>query len=333
MRKTIVVFLLVLSMNAAGQFAVNMDRAEVMKQLDAITVNDLAVNESGLVHDWAAFCKISADQLGVEKYSALEAERSEYGSYLMVRRLPNSMVAIEALPPMKRNLAGMTFPAGKQINDQLSTIAKSVTRLRECDSENFPVATIQGANSLSALVELVKTNTAAAKKGENSKETGPDSDGGVTGQDTKNEPETSEPVFTWLVREDKSKIDNTPIIIMTLRSNEEVRNGHGGSERPVFVIRCKEGKTDGFVETGHMLDNENVTIRLDNEKAYSLRMLEAAGGKALFFPNAIANIKKLWKHGKMVFRFTPFNSGAREVTFNIGGLEQEITPLRQACRW
>ena len=117
-----------------------------------------------------------------------------------------------------------------------------------------------------------------------------------------------------MVTEDKSKIDDSTNVTLMLFANEEVYGRFGSAERPTFVIRCKENKTESYIATGSTLDSESATIRLDNEKAYQLQMSKSTDGRALFFTSAIRNLKKFWKYERMVFRFTPYNSGSRTVT-------------------
>jgi type VI secretion system protein VasI len=194
-----------------------------------------------------------------------------------------------------------------------------MAKIEECGSESFVVESIEGTRSLSELLELIKSNTTVSRDSEESP--------------VKLELSASEPVWTWMVSEGKSEIDDSPNVTLTLFSNDQVSGTFGGSDRPTFVIRCRENKTEAYIATGNMLDSESATIRLDSEQAYPLQMSKSTDGRALFFPNTIMNIKKFWKHEKMVFRFTPYHSGSITVTFNIGGLEKEIVPLRRACHW
>jgi type VI secretion system protein VasI len=195
-----------------------------------------------------------------------------------------------------------------------------MAKLDTCEGEVFLVDSIEGTNSLSDLLKLI-TNSSVAS---------------VTSEKSPTEataPEMSDPVWTWIVTEDKSKIDDSTNVTLMLFANEEVYNSFGSADRPTLVIRCKENTTEAYVMTGNMLDNENAIIRLDSEKAYPLKMSKSTDGKALFFPSVITNIKKFWNYETMVFRFTPYNSGSSTVTFNIGGLKTEIARLRKACQW
>jgi type VI secretion system protein VasI len=51
------------------------------------------------------------------------------------------------------------------------------------------------------------------------------------------------------------------------------------------------------------------------------------GGRAIPF------IKSLLGRKRLVMRVTPYEMGAREMEFNIAGLDQVVEPLRTACKW
>jgi hypothetical protein len=48
---------------------------------------------------------------------------------------------------------------------------------------------------------------------------------------------------------------------------------------------------------------------------------------------AITLIKAMLSKQTLIARVTPRSSGAKEMAFNIGGLDQFIEPLRKACKW
>lgn len=86
---------MIISANVYGEFTVNVDRTQVLKALDIITINDLGVGESGYIRFWGGLCKFPAGTIGIDKYRELESDRSEYGTYLKITRLPKGKVAIE----------------------------------------------------------------------------------------------------------------------------------------------------------------------------------------------------------------------------------------------
>lgn len=324
MKKLIVIALLSsVSTNTFAEFALDVGHNQVLQELNAITVNDLGVGESGYVSYFGGLCKFPAGTIGFNKYQELETERNKYSTYLKVKRMPLGKVKIEVSIQKQVSLAGFKLPLSEGKGETLASIAKSMAKIQECVDESFIVESIEGAHSLSGLLELIKNDIS---------NTGSSDSEEISTIEESLDPEP-DPVRTWSVTEEKSIIDDSPSVTMILDANEEVSGLYGSSSRPYLVIRCKENKTDAYIGTGSRLENESVTIRLDNGKAYLLEMSESTGGKALFFRSTISNIKKLFTYEKMIFRFTPSNSGAKTVTFNIDGLDAEIEPLRKACHW
>ena len=237
---------------------------------------------------------------------------------MKVTRKPKGVVSLAMEDKKPKVIAGIKLPGGESKVDALKSLVLSISRAEKCESDVFLIDEIEGVSSSSELVIIIK------KK--------------ITGQNDNSEEKTIIPKSydeleqTWMLSKDKSKIDDSTNVTLMLFSNEKVYGAFGAS-RPTFVIRCKENKTEAYISTGSLLDSEVTTIRLGREKAHTLKMLKSTDGRALFFPSAISNIKKIWKYQKMVFRYTPYNSGDKTVTFNIGGLMSEIAPLRKACHW
>jgi type VI secretion system protein VasI len=307
-------FLALFAASAAAGFVLDVERGEVMKRLGLITVNDLSVGETGYVG--GDLCRWPNGMLGIDRYSELESERSEYLTYFKITREPENRVKAEVAEPQRRIVGGVVLGRGKA--EELSRVAKSLTKLEECRGEIMLIESIEGASSLAELIELIKRSTALDEK---------------TDPLTSTESPAQEPENNWVITEDKSKLDDSTNVTMMLQSGDEFYDAFGRPVRPSLVIRCKENRTDLYVVTGVMIDSEVATLRLDSEKAFTLRLSKSTSGEALFFPNPIAKIKQFWNHKQLVFRFTPYRSGAQTVTFAISDLSDKIAPLRAACQW
>jgi hypothetical protein len=86
------------------------------------------------------------------------------------------------------------------------------------------------------------------------------------------------------------------------------------------------------VEAGN-LEGASATIRFDKEQAQDFNLGHSTDGDALFFEDAKGIISQMLAHQSMLFRFTPFNSGPQETSFNVRGLGTVIKPLQKACDW
>jgi type VI secretion system protein VasI len=143
----------------------------------------------------------------------------------------------------------------------------------------------------------------------------------------------------WRLRQEKSKIDDSLSVMLSVEGDTEFK-GWLKTITPALMLRCKEGKTEAYVVTGmhahverYNLDGATVTIRLDENKAFRVRMSESTDGEALFFSDAKEIIQRMTKHQQMLFQFVPFNASPTMTTFPISDLEDTIKPLRAACHW
>jgi len=298
---------------AGAAFIADIDKVEIIKRMGTLTVNDLAVGESGYINAWAGLCKNENGAINLNKYTELETDRSSYGSYLKVKRQPQGMVAIESTGTKRKDKKAI-----------MTRVAASASERKECDGEFFIVDSIDGASSVSELLDIALADNVAVIEPKSTAT--PIVESYLTDAEDNHEQK-------WIVDEDKSPIDDSPEVTMMLPANEEAAGAYGSKDRPTFIIRCKENSTEAYFSIGSRLENETVTVRLDSDKAYSIEMDKSTNGKAVFFPQAISNVKKLFNREKMTFRYTPTYSGKQTVTFNINGLEAEITPLREACHW
>lgn len=142
----------------------------------------------------------------------------------------------------------------------------------------------------------------------------------------------------WQVRNSVSPVDDSKTVVLMLDADTEIR-GWLSAHKPSLIIRCKQGKTSAYINTGmqptreHGSDYITGTFRFDKNKATTLKMSKSTDSKALFFDNEIGVIKRIAKHQKMLFQFTPFNSSPTMTTFQIAGLAKALKPLRKVCGW
>ncbi len=146
----------------------------------------------------------------------------------------------------------------------------------------------------------------------------------------------------WRMSTDVSKIDDSKSVFLSVEAEETVNCGWNRGGPITLLVRCKENTTALVFLTGcHMTsstynDNGHVTIRLDDEKAQTLRMEESTNNRSLGLwsgGRSIPVIKQMFGKKQMIARMRPFNENAFTVTFNISGLEEASKPLRNACGW
>ena len=86
------------------------------------------------------------------------------------------------------------------------------------------------------------------------------------------------------------------------------------------------------VEAGE-LNRHTVRLRYGDDAAFSVLTSESTDNKALFFPDPINNITRMWNVQMLLVGFTPFNANPVSIRFDVSGLPFAIQPLRDACGW
>lgn len=146
----------------------------------------------------------------------------------------------------------------------------------------------------------------------------------------------------WTVRVEKSDFEDTTDVYLSLQSDEPLSCGRFGSpQRANLLLRCMENTTAIYIGTNcHLTSGHggygNVDVRLDDEKAFTASMQDSTDNKALGFwsgGRSIPFIKRMIGKERMIVRFTPFSESPTTATFSIAGLDEDIAPLRSACKW
>jgi type VI secretion system protein VasI len=147
----------------------------------------------------------------------------------------------------------------------------------------------------------------------------------------------------WEVRTETSAFDDTTSVYMSVKSEEVLTCGRGlnAARNTTLMLRCHENITAMFLSTdchlasGHG-DYGNIDMRIDDNPAFKLAFSTSTNNRALGLWNnayATVTIKRLIGADQLLMRFTPYAENAQTVTFPISGLEEAITPLREACNW
>ena len=141
----------------------------------------------------------------------------------------------------------------------------------------------------------------------------------------------------WQVQKEISPLDDSTNVYLSIRANNSVK-GWLDQYTPTLQIRCKENTTEAYVAVGMSIantlyDTAKITLRFDKTKAFDIQMSESTNGEAVFFQKPIQMIKRMMKHDRLLFQFTPFNSSPAITTFDLIGLGETIKPLRENCNW
>ncbi len=145
----------------------------------------------------------------------------------------------------------------------------------------------------------------------------------------------------WVISEEKSAFDDSRTVVVSLRSDQEIRGQFGGSGPAFLYLRCLENTTSAFITMNDLFLADiqgfgKVDYRIDTRKAQSKQMSASTDNKALGLWDGGASIpfiKSLLDGEKAAFRATPFNDSPTEFSFSLAGIDAASAPVREACKW
>jgi len=147
----------------------------------------------------------------------------------------------------------------------------------------------------------------------------------------------------WRVRREKSEMTDDTDVYMSVDSDAPIVCGFSGPETATLILRCREKTTSVIISTTgcHMASSDyndygEVTYRIDDLPSSAMDFVESTDNRALGLwrgGSAIPFIKALFEHRELLTRFTPFGDSPVTARFQIGGIDEAIAPLREACGW
>lgn len=128
----------------------------------------------------------------------------------------------------------------------------------------------------------------------------------------------SEEKGAWEVSVKKDPMDDSNKITISLDPSEKV----AGFYSPSLIIRYSQNKMEIYFYWGNYLaENNKITLRYDQEKAFSETWTMSSDNTATFCPKPSKFILKLLKHDKIAVQVTPYNEGPMTVVYDISGLK------------
>lgn len=145
----------------------------------------------------------------------------------------------------------------------------------------------------------------------------------------------------WSVRRTRSEVDDSERVVLTLTSSDSIRGRFQQPGPATMVVRCEENTTSVYLLFNDLFMSDiqgygQVTVRVDERRAREISMGVSTDNMALGLwrgRTAIPFIRDLFGGERMFVRATPFNETRVEMTFPIAGLEEAVSPLREACGW
>jgi len=139
----------------------------------------------------------------------------------------------------------------------------------------------------------------------------------------------------WQVQTEQSPIDDSKNVYLVLTANNSIPGRYGKNPTPTLQFRCKEKKTEGYINFDTYLgtDSTDVTTRLDKDKAQTKSWGISTDHNAAFIPQAVPFIKSLLKKETLLVQVTPYGENTAMTSFDIRGLAESVKPLSEACSW
>ena len=140
----------------------------------------------------------------------------------------------------------------------------------------------------------------------------------------------------WSIEVDTSPIDDSKIVIMSLRAESPIRAWINEVSTPTLILRFKEGKLESYFSLGVTPDTESgdtrsLTLRFDSSPAQVYKGSISSDNKAVFLKNSRELIREISASKQLTLRFTPFNSNPVTTTFNLRGFDNSANELLAAA--
>lgn len=140
----------------------------------------------------------------------------------------------------------------------------------------------------------------------------------------------------WTTKTEADRLDGAKTIVLGLTSTDQIKGSFGQSEGGALILRCSRNKTEAYIAWPEFLGigrSIQVRSRVDKEPIATESWGASTDGKAAFAPNAVNFVKRLFGKGELVVSMEPYRGGPGTLSFPISGIESEIRPLREACKW
>jgi hypothetical protein len=131
----------------------------------------------------------------------------------------------------------------------------------------------------------------------------------------------------WEVRDEKSPLDDSPLVSASLRSSDGKAN---------LLMRCKDRKTEvavtkwGFIKCGA---DVRVVYRVDQDQATDTPWNSHSSCYLAVAPSPIPFIRALTDQGKVYFRMFDHHDVPHDALFNLGKVSEVRSRLAEACDW
>ncbi|NIP72974.1 MAG: hypothetical protein GWO16_08075 [Gammaproteobacteria bacterium] len=144
----------------------------------------------------------------------------------------------------------------------------------------------------------------------------------------------------WRVRDEISSLDDTRRVYFELQGEPPIPLRRG-SYAPTLTIQCAPQQTSVFLDVGVEVDLSRVggagerfyavTLRYDREASHEVEMRGIDNGQRLFFPEPLAEIERMKRHGHLLVGVQPFSRDRVATGFELTSLDRAMAPYGEIC--
>ncbi len=137
-----------------ADFQINLDQQAVYKKFGMYVLDDLGIGESAYIHQ-GSFCIDKSGKFKIPIDTEVVSDRSEYGSYFKVKRLPSDKLSITLIPAKSETK-----------NDEITGFIKKMVNKKQAfqckllhiyfgypTNDFFHVISVEGESSLKGLLD------------------------------------------------------------------------------------------------------------------------------------------------------------------------------------
>jgi type VI secretion system protein VasI len=152
------------------------------------------------------------------------------------------------------------------------------------------------------------------------------------------EADAGEKIFIglWRVSDSKSANDDRPQISLMLDSENTVEAGFGNRQvRPSLTIRCRENKTEVFIDWDQFLGSDEAYIRyrIGSTAAQEELWGVSPDNEAAFADRPLPFIRDLLTADSLLVETLPHLRNIARAQFDVRGLSNVIEHVQKACNW
>ena len=140
----------------------------------------------------------------------------------------------------------------------------------------------------------------------------------------------------WQVTAEEDEFNGSKNVYFGNRSSDYFVGEFNNKKYPVMVVRCKDNKTDVLINFDVVMtcfDGMKIGLKFDDDKPYHENWIAGTSCDALFARNPVNLLKKMANKKKLIVKFTPFQSGDINVTFDLNGIDKVKDKIAGVCHW